>query len=73
MKPQDEALKLIADILEVKDMTLVPEMAIKDMPGWDSLAQLHIVGVLEDTFHITIPLDAMIDMKTIGDILKFLN
>jgi acyl carrier protein len=73
MEKWDEALKLIADILEVKDKILTPETLIKDVPGWDSLAQLHIVGVLEETFHTMIPLEAMIDMKTIGDILKYLG
>jgi acyl carrier protein len=73
MNPQDEALKIIADVLEMKNTILTPETLIKDVDGWDSLAQLHIIGVLEDTFHVTIPLDAMIDMKAIGDILKFLN
>jgi acyl carrier protein len=73
MGAEDEALKLIVDILEVKDMILTPETLIKDVPGWDSLAQLHIIGVLEETFHMMIPLEEMIDMKTIGDILKYLG
>lgn len=73
MKAQNEALKIIADILEVKDMMLTSETSIKDVLGWDSLAQLHIISVLEETFHIMIPLEEIVDMKTVGDILKYLD
>jgi acyl carrier protein len=76
MKTQDEALKLIAGVLkevQAQDMILTPETLIRDIPGWDSLAQVHVISVLEETFHIMIPLEEIMDMKTIGDILKYLD
>jgi acyl carrier protein len=72
MNTQDDALRLIADILDVQDMMLIPETLIKDVPGWDSLAQLHIIAMLEETFHAMIPLEEMLDMETVGDLLKYL-
>jgi acyl carrier protein len=73
MEAREKALNLITEVLELKDIILTPETFIKDVPEWDSLAQLQIVGEIEENFHVTIPIEAIIDMKTVGDLLKYLD
>ena len=36
----------------------------------DSLESFEMVAVLEDHYDMTIPVDAMIDVKTIGDVVE---
>lgn len=73
MDKKEQALKLIADILEIDAGILAPEVNIKDVEGWDSMAQLQIVGEMEELFHITIPIEKIMDMKTVGDLLIFVE
>ena len=39
----------------------------------DSLAMLEIIGRLEEQFNITVDEDHLVDLKTVGDLLRVLN
>jgi acyl carrier protein len=73
MDRREDAINLIVDILNIDKGSIGPETEIKDVPEWDSLAQLQIVGEFEVTFNITIPMEDMIYIKKVSDLIKYIG
>jgi acyl carrier protein len=73
MSKREDAINLISNILDMDKELINSETEIKDVPEWDSLAQLHIIGELEDAFKITIPIEDMIHIKKVDDLLKYIE
>jgi acyl carrier protein len=46
---------------------------IKDDLGLDSLAVMNFVMVLEDRFDVSIPIDSLNEIKTVGDLAKVIS
>ena len=46
---------------------------IKDDLGLDSLAVMNFVMVLEDRFDVSIPIDSLNDIKTVGDLARVIS
>ena len=65
--------KLIASELMIEESSITPESSIKDDLGADSLALVDLVMSLEDEFNLEIPDEALEAVKTVGDIVKFVE
>lgn len=64
----------VLDILETEIAAVAKARAVdantsisKDL-GLDSLAVMNFIMVLEDRFDVSIPIDAIIDVETVGDL-----
>jgi acyl carrier protein len=72
----DSSLKLRKDINELISETLGRRVTISDNTnivqdlGLDSLAVMNICMALEDKFNISMPLDRIADVRTIGDLVR---
>lgn len=65
---------LIADQLDVADKESITEgSSITDDLGADSLDVVDLVMALEDEFGIEIPEDEVENIKTVGDIIKYIE
>lgn len=65
---------LIADQLDVADKDSITEgSSITDDLGADSLDVVDLVMALEDEFSIEIPEDEVENIKTVGDIIKYIE
>jgi acyl carrier protein len=73
MGKQEDVINLIADILNIDKEFIGLETKIEDVPEWDSLAQLQIIGEFEYTFNITIPMEDIIHIKKVSDLIKYIG
>lgn len=65
---------LIADQLDVADKENITEASsITDDLGADSLDVVDLVMALEDEFSVEIPEDEVENIKTVGDIVKYIE
>ena len=65
--------KILIDQLDVNEDTIALESSIIDDLGADSLDIVDMVMSLEEEFDIEIPDDEIETMKTVGDIVKFIE
>lgn len=65
---------LIADQLDVDDKEgITLDSSITDDLGADSLDVVDLVMALEDEFNVEIPEDQVENIKTVGDIVKYIE
>lgn len=69
----DKVKELIAEQLDVKADDITETSNIQDDLGADSLDVVDLVMALEDEFDVEIPEDQVENIKTVGDIVKFIK
>ena len=69
----DKVKEIVAEQLDVAEDQITMEAVITDDLGADSLDVVDLVMDLEDAFSIEIPDEAMDDIKTIGDIVTYIE
>lgn len=69
----DKVKELISEQLDVKADDITEASNIQDDLGADSLDIVDLVMALEDEFDVEIPEDQVENIKTVGDIVKFIE
>ena len=69
----DKVKELISEQLDVKADDITEASNIQDDLGADSLDVVDLVVALEDEFDVEIPEDQVENIKTVGDIVKFIE
>lgn len=69
----DKVKELISEQLDVKADDITEASNIQDDLGADSLDVVDLVMDLEDEFDVEIPEDQVENIKTVGDIVKFIE
>ena len=69
----DKVKELISEQLDVKADDITEASNIQDDLGADSLDVVDLVMALEDEFDVEIPEDHVENIKTVGDIVKFIG
>ncbi|MGN0642694.1 MAG: acyl carrier protein [Huintestinicola sp.] len=69
----DKVKEIVADQLDVEAEKVVASANIQDDLGADSLDVVDLVMSLEEEFDIEIPDEAVANIKTIGDIVKYIE
>lgn len=70
----EEVKKLIAENLDVADVESITEgTSITDDLGADSLDVVDLVTAVNDKFSVEIPDDEVENIKTVGDIVKYIE
>lgn len=67
---EEKVIQLITNVLEVPEGTIGPETLMSEVEVWDSLAQVMIIGALEDELGIEISIEEAAEMTGVADILK---
>ncbi len=74
MDIMEKVKDLIADQLDVADKDSITEgSSITDDLGAESLDVVDLVMALEDEFSVEIPEDEVENIKTVGDIIKYIE
>ncbi|MGB0410007.1 MAG: acyl carrier protein [Pikeienuella sp.] len=69
---QNTIVRLLGEKIE-GDLTLTPETNIVADTGLDSVSVMDFVFELEDEFGITVPMDRIADVKTIGQLAEAIH
>lgn len=69
----DKVKDLISEQLDVKADEITEDSSIQDDLGADSLDIVDLVMAIEDEFGVEIPEDQVENIKTVGDIVKFIE
>ena len=69
----DKVKDLISEQLDVKADDITEDSNIQDDLGADSLDVVDLVMAIEDEFGVEIPEDQVENIKTVGDIVKFIE
>lgn len=69
----DEVKAIIVELLDVAEDEVTMESVITEDLGADSLDVVDLVMALEDKFDIQIPDEAMANIKTVGDIVNYVE
>lgn len=70
----EEVKKLIAENLDVADVdSITDSTSITDDLGADSLDVVDLVTAVNDKFSVEIPDDEVENIKTVGDIVKYIE
>lgn len=69
----DKVKKIIVDQLDVEEDKVTEAASIADDLGADSLDVVDLVMSFEEEFDIEIPDDQVEKIKTVGDIVKFIE
>ena len=69
----EEIKAIVAENLGVEEDSITMESSFKDDLGADSLASVELVMALEEATGISIEDSALAEMKTVGDVMNYLN
>ena len=68
----EQVIAMIGAKAALSVSTITPATTFAEL-GIDSLAAIELIFQFEDTFNITIPDDAVRDMRTVGDVITTLG
>ena len=69
----EKVREILMDQLDVEEDAVTMEASITDDLGADSLDVVDLVMTLEDEFDMEIPDEDVEDVRTVGDIVKYLE
>jgi len=69
----DKVTKLLAEQLNIDPKTIKPTSKIVEDLGADSLDMIEMLMSLEDEFGISVPDDQVASLKTVKDIVTFID
>ena len=72
MSPLEDARRIVADALHVDPATIDADASVTDTEGWDSIAHVNIMLVLEDRAGGALPAEKVAHLLTVAAIADFL-
>ena len=70
---ENRFLKFAAEILNVDPNDISMDTAYGDIPEWDSLAYLALVGGVYEEFGVDIPISECENILTLGDFYRYVD
>lgn len=69
----NKKLALIEEALDTEEGVLTPETPLDDVEEWDSITMLSLIAMLDDEFQKTISGKELKALKTVADILAYME
>ena len=69
MNTKESVKELIANILGVSLEVVEDELAVGDIPEWDSLAHMRIIAALESDLGVVLDIEQTLDIEDVEDII----
>ncbi|MCD8095035.1 MAG: acyl carrier protein [Ruminococcus sp.] len=69
----DKVRDIIVDQLDIEEDVVTAEASIVDDLGADSLDVVDLISSVEDEFDVEIPDEKVEDIKTVGDIVSYIE
>ena len=70
---QEEKISMLEDMLEMDGGTLTPEMKLKEIAEYDSMAKLSLIVLMDEECSKKLTGEDIQSFKTIQDILDFMG
>ena len=70
---QEEKIALLEDMLELDGGALKPETELASIDGYDSMAKLSLIVLMDDEFGKKLTGEEIFKFKTVQDILDFMG
>ena len=70
---KEKFLVLVEEIIEADKDTLSGNEFINDIDGWDSLAVVSFIAMVDENFGVTLPAQKISDAKTVQDLIDLLG
>ncbi len=67
-----QLISVLAQVFNLRDDQIVVELSQENLGNWDSLKQMDLVISLEREFNITLEIQEIIKMTTVGNIIDVL-
>jgi acyl carrier protein len=58
---------IFRDVLDDENLVLTEKSSGKNVPGWDSLAHINLIAIIEKEFKIRFALGELAGLKNIGE------
>lgn len=68
-----DALRMLEEAFAADAGSLTPEVARRDLPGWDSMGALMLIAELDSRFGIVLTPEQSKTMARVGDVLDLLR
>jgi len=68
----DRLRRVIAQVLGISMNELTEYTSPGDLPAWDSVNHLNLIMAVENEFHVSIPADIALEMRSVRAIREFL-
>ena len=65
--------KAFKDALEISDDTVLADLEYQKIKTWDSIGHMGLISELEDAFDIEIPDEDAEELRTVGDIVSYIE
>ena len=69
MDKKKAVLAIIAEVLNISDESITEDSRAEDFVEWDSLAQVMIIGALDEKLGINISLEEAMEIESVKQIL----
>ena len=70
---ESDKIKMLEELLEVDEGSLLPETLLEDVDSFDSMAKLSLIVLFDDEFGKKLTGDQIKGFSTIGDILAAMD
>jgi acyl carrier protein len=65
--------EILAEAIQVPLEDVTPDLALGDLPQWDSMGHMEVMMRLEEIFHLEINADTIAALISIPEICKYLQ
>ncbi|UTT85808.1 acyl carrier protein [Vibrio pelagius] len=70
MNTKESVKELIAKVLNVSVSVVDDELAVGDIPEWDSLAHMRIIAALESDLGVVLDIEQTLEIEDVEDIIE---
>ena len=69
---EKEKLVMLEEIMDLEEDFLSPEMILKDIEEWDSIAAISLIALMDEEFDKTIKGSEVRELETVADIITIM-
>lgn len=64
---------IAANLFEIGDLLITPQTRLGEIPDWDSMAAVNLQMLLNETFHVELPLELLHENTTFSDMITLME
>ena len=74
MPNRQEILEILGEAMEINSTDITEETALENLgDAWDSVAILSVISIIDSYAHQSIPVNAIVESKTIKDLIDLIH
>ena len=64
---------IAANLFEIGDLLITPQTRLGEIPDWDSMAAVNLQMILNETFHVELPLELLHENTTFSEMITLME